>query len=239
MKNSPSALVMNNQLGGQGNSDALDFAADNYRRTGQLPAGFSRSPQTTAAVITRAAELDKQAGGQGIATNKAEYQSDLGSLKNLQKNADFVGAFESTAAKNIDMALNKAAAIPDLGARFMNTPIRMINDKMLGTREMAEFKAALATAQTESAKVLNSANASGVLSDSARREVEDITSGNLSLNAMKGQWNVIKQDMKNRSESYHQQITDIQGRIKGTGSASAPGQQNSGDPFAQFGGKAH
>jgi hypothetical protein len=233
---------MGNQMGGDANSQALDFAANNYRQTGQMPPGLSRSPGSTIAIIQRAAQLDQQAGGQGIATNKSVLDANRKSLDNVQKQFDTVNAFENTAGKNIDMALQKAAAIPDLGSRFANTPIRMINEKMLGTREMAEFRAALTTAQTESAKVLNSANASGVLSDTARKELEDVTNGNLSLNAMKGQWGVIKQDMQNRHDSYQQQIGDIQKRLGGAPAVpqqSAPNQSNGNDPFAQFGGKAH
>ena len=135
----------------------------------------------------------------------------------MQKQFDTVNAFETTATKNIDMALQKFADLPDLGTRFANAPVRRGLD-MIGTPEAAEAKAALATAQTESAKVLNSAQASGVLSDTARKELEDITSGNLPLKAMQGQWGVIKQDMQNRHDSYQQQIGDIQGRIKGVGS---------------------
>lgn len=226
-KNSPQAIVMNNQLGGDKNSAALDFAADNYRKTGQLPAGFSRSPGTTSAIIARAAELDKQAGGMGIATNKSELEANRKSLDSLQKNFDQVSAFENTAKKNLDLVLSKASAVPDLGARFANTPIRMINEKMLGTKEMAEFRAALATAQAETAKVLNSSNASGVLSDTARKELEDIMSGNLSYSALKGQVETFKQDMNNRHESYRMQINDIKGRIGASGSNNSGGNSGS------------
>lgn len=220
LQHTPSAMIMGNMLGGQQNADALDFAANNYRLTGQMPSGLYRSPGTTEAIIARAAAMDKESGGAGIAGNKSILDANRKSLDNVQKQFDTVNAFENTAGKNIDMALQKAAAIPDLGARFANTPIRLVNEKTLGTREMAEFRAALATAQAESAKVLNSANASGVLSDTARKELEDITSGNLSLNAMRGQWGVIKQDMQNRHDSYQQQIGDIQGRIRNAGNAT-------------------
>lgn len=218
LQHTPAAMIMGNQLGGAQNSDALDFAANNYRLSGQMPPDLARSPGTVTAVIRRAAEMDKNAGGTGIAGNKVDLEANKKSLDNLQKQFDSVNAFETTAGKNIDMALQKAAAIPDLGARFANIPVRMINEKMLGTQQMAEFRTAMATAQTEAAKVLNSSNASGVLSDSARHELEDITNGNLPLNAMKGQWSVIKQDMQNRHDSYQQQINDIHARIKGQSS---------------------
>jgi hypothetical protein len=244
MRNSPTAVVMNNQLGGAQNSDALDFAADNYRKTGSLPAGFARSPQTTAAIIQRAAALDQQAGGGGVAENKALLHANTNSLTSLQKNYDQVSAFEQTAIKNMDLLQSTAKNIPDLNSRFANVPVRMLNSKMLGTEQMAAFNTALNTAQTEAAKVLNSSSASGVLSDSARHELQQIIDGNMPYKSIVASLNTLKQDMHNRNDSYQQQISDIQGRIKNAGGgntpapAAAPAGGNS-DPFSQFGGFKH
>lgn len=215
MRNSPTAMVMNNQLGGQKNDDALNFAADNYRQTGQLPAGFARSPQTTSAIIQRAAQLDKEAGGQGVAVNKTILNANKTSLDSLQKNFDQVQAFENTALKNMDVLQQTAQNIPDLGTKFANVPVRMITGNMIGTANMAAFKTALNTAQTEAAKVLNSSNASGVLSDSARHELQALVDGNATYPALKASLDVLRTDMKNRHDSYQMQIKDIQGRIGG------------------------
>ena len=241
LKNSPSAMVLGNQLNGQGNSDALDFAAQNYRMTGQLPGGFTRSPGTTSAIIQRAAQLDQAEGGQGIATNKTILNANKSSLQNLQKNFDQVSAFENTASKNLDLFLNKLNDIPDLRAKFANVPMRMINDKMIGTANYQAMKAAQQTAAAETAKVLSSANASGVLSDTQKKEAEDMLSGNLSYAAAQKVVQTLKQDFANRHQSYQQQIGDIQGRIKGgnTQGGSQNQQSNPNDPFAQFGGAAH
>ena len=240
-RQNPMALVMGNMLGGQGNSEALDFAAQNYRMTGQMPAGYTRSPGTTSAIISRAAELDSQEGGQGIAMNKTVLNANKTSLTNLQKNFDQVSAFESTASKNLDLYLDKLNQIPDLGAKFANVPMRMINDKMIGTANYQAMKAAQQTAAAETAKVLSSANASGVLSDTQKKEAEDMLSGNLSYAAAQKVVQTLKQDFANRHQSYQQQIGDIQGRLKTAGGATAQpnAAPNSNDPFAQFGGKAH
>jgi hypothetical protein len=186
--------------------------------------------------------LDQQVGGNGLAANSAEYKANTHSLQNLQKNYDQVQAFEGTASKNIDLLQQTAQNIPDLGTRFANVPVRMLNARMLGTEKMAAFNTALNTAQTEAAKVLNSSNASGVLSDSARHELQQIVDGNMPYKSMVASLNTLKQDMANRTAAYQQQIGDIQRRIGGGGNQtpSPTGQQSSGnDPFAQFGGKAH
>lgn len=244
LRNSPSAMILGNQLGGGGNSDALDFAAENYRQTGQLPSGFTRSPGTTAAIISRAAQLDQQAGGAGIYANKTILNSYKGSLDQLQKNLSAVSAFEDTANKNIDMLKQVAAKVPDLGVRFANTPIRAISGSIIGTENMAAFKTALAPVQAEAAKILNSANLTGQLSDTARKELQDIVDGNATYPALVASLNVLQQDFKNRHTSYQSAISDLQDKIKNagtTGTNNSGGSQNQGgnDPFAQFGGKAH
>lgn len=250
LEHTPNAMVMNsNLLGGAQNQDALDMAANNYRQTGQMPAGFTRSPQTTTAIIARAAQLDQSAGGAGIAANKAVLGSYTDALKKLQTNFSQVQAFEQTAEKNMDLLQQTAKKIPDLGTRFANVPARMISGNMIGTDNMAAFKTALNTAQTEAAKVLNSSNASGVLSDSARHELQDVIDGNVPFSALVASLNTLKQDMANRTQAYQQQIGDLQTRIKGAGGAqpAAGGaggaqqtnQPGNNDPFSQFGGKAH
>lgn len=222
LKNAPSAMIMGNTF--QQGDPGLDFAAQNYRQTGQLPAGFSRSPGTTKAIIDRAAQLDASAGGSGVAANKAVLGSLTDALKKVQTTASTVGAFEATAEKNMDLLQQTAAKIPDLGARFANIPVRMISGSMIGTDNMASFHAALATAQTEAAKVLNSSNASGVLSDSARHELQGIIDGNMPYSAMVASMNTLKQDMHNRNQAYQLQIQDLQGRIKGNATTQPAAQ---------------
>lgn len=233
-EHAPWAMMMNqNLLGGQNNEQALDFAANYYRQTGQLPSLAYRSVATGQAVIQRAAQLDAQQGGSGIAANKEILAANTASLRKLQTNYDQVQAFEGTAEKNIDLLQETAKNIPDLGARFANVPVRMLNARMLGTENMAKFNTALNTAQTEAAKVLNSSNATGVLSDSARHELQAIIDGNLSYKALVGSLNTLKQDMANRTQAYQLQIKGIQDRIKGAGTGAAqmqggnqPQQQN-------------
>lgn len=201
---------------------AFDQTAEKYFTTGQLPP-IGRSPNAIAMnrdLMSRAAELHPNAS---IAENSAAYKANAASLASLQRNYDQVQAFEQTAEKNMDLLQQTAQRIPDWGTRYANIPVRMVNSRMLGTANMAAFKTALATAQTEAAKVLNSSNASGALSDSSRHELQDIIDGNATLPAMMASLNTLKQDMANRTQAYQMQISDIQGRLKGAGSSQ--GQQ--------------
>ncbi len=214
---------------------AFDQTAEKYFQTGQLPQ-IGRSPNAIAMnrdLMNRANDLHP---GESLAENSAAFKASSDSLKKLQGNLDVITAFEGTANKNIDMLKSIAQKVPDMGVRFANVPVRMLSGSLIGTENMAAFKTALAPVQAEAAKILNSANLSGTLSDSSRHELQDIVDGNATYPALVASLNVLQQDFKNRHDSTQQTINDIQQRLKGSGASRTSGGS---DPFAQFGGKAH
>ena len=100
-------------------------------------------------------------------------------------------------------------------ASVANLPARYVAGK-LGSADQAAFETARTTALTEIAKVLSSAQAgSGVLSDSARHEVEGLIKPDATLAQITAAANILKTDMANRHDSYATQIKDIQQRIGG------------------------
>lgn len=199
---------------------ALDQAANLYRQ-GQNVQVRGRGAIGTAqmeAIQNRAAELSPTAD---IAANKANYAANAESLKNLQKNYDQVTAFENTAGANLNQFLTVAKAAVDSGSPWINTPLRLVNQQMVGSTNMAAFNAARQTALTEIAKVMNSSNASGVLSDSARQEVEKLIGPDATLAQIYSAANILKKDMDNRQRAYQQQIDQIHGRLGGSAPAAA------------------
>jgi hypothetical protein len=210
------------KAGGGLTDAATDQAAEIYHLTGRLPAG-SRGRDTLAQnrkIMNRAAELYPGS----MAADSAEYAANKESLRKLQAQFDAVTAFESTAEKNINRLLQTMKNIPDLGTRFANVPLRMVSERMIGAESMARFRADLITAQNEAAKVLNSANAQGVLSDSARAELQEIANGNLPNKSLAAAFEEITNDMHNRKQAYSEQIKDIQKRLPaGGGGGNAPG----------------
>jgi len=266
-QHSPSVVVQNMNNGAAAGSSAAGGGAIDWGKTaqryGMTPQAFDQQAERAYStglyppigrnansiamqrdLMNRIAELHPNAS---LAANSAEYKANAESLKKLQTNFDQVQAFEQTAEKNIDLLQSVAQKIPDLGTRLLNVPVRMIGGSILGTDNQAAFKTALNTAQTEAAKVLNSSNASGVLSDSARHELQQIVDPNVPYSALVASLNTLKQDMGNRRESYKGQIADIQGRLKGTGQAAGGAAAPSGgsrqgagaDPFSRFGGAVH
>jgi hypothetical protein len=202
---------------------ATAMAGQMYQQTGQLPTGM-RSPGMSAGILNQAAAAP--GGVPNIAGNKMAYAADTHSLDSLQKNFDQVTAFENTAGKNLDVFLNTAKKVVDSGSPLVNTPLRNISSKVAGSENMAAFNAARVTALTEISKVLNSSNASGVLSDSARSEVAGLIGPNATLKQVYSAANILKQDMANRHQAYVDQISAIKQR--GGGQQAAPAQHVAG-----------
>jgi hypothetical protein len=215
-----------NSAGGGLQQTAIDQAAERYATTGQLPpaargvAGLAQNRQ----IMNRAAELHPEGN---LAENSAEYAANKSSLTGLQKNFDQVSAFENTAGKNLDVFLKTAKSVVDSGSPWINQPLRSVATGALGSSDQAAFNAARQTAVTEIAKVLNSSNASGVLSDSARHEVEGLIGPTATLKQIYSAANILKQDMANRHQAYQDQINDIKSR--GVKPGNQP-QQNAQPP---------
>jgi len=205
-------IAVANAAGGGMDQGAIDQAAEYNHSTGKLPpggrgaAGLAQNHK----IMNRAAELYPGSLSEGT----AEYASNKKSLEALQKNFDQVTAFENTAGKNLDTFLNTAKDVVDFGSPLVNMPLRRAAE-LAGGKDQAAFNAARTTALTEIAKVLNSSNASGVLSDSARHEVEQLIGPNASLKQIYSAAQILKQDMANRHQSYQDQIADIQKRLPG------------------------
>lgn len=202
--------------------DAIDQNARQYLQTGVMPVLGMKDPGNRAKILNRAAELD--AGG-NVAANKAGYKADTGSLSALQKQRDAVGAFESTALKNLDVFMDAAKAIPDTGSPALNKPLRALSEQGLGSAELAAYNAARRTVIPEFAKILANPGLSGQLSDSARKEVEEVLSGNATLAQTIAVANVLKRDAENRRTSYDDQLKTIRERIDRPGGRADGGKK--------------
>lgn len=199
--------------------EAFDQAAEKYYQTGNMPQ-MGRNAQGMAlqrAVMNRTAELHP---GASLAEGSAEYAANKESLKKLQSNFDAVSAFENTALKNIQLFRDQAKKVIDTGIPLLNAPLRGAA-KMLGSQDQAGFETALQVANNEIAKVTSSPGLTGVLSDSARKEVEAYNPKDATVGQAMHVADILTQDMANRHQSYQQQIQDIQKRMEGSGGGSS------------------
>ena len=193
----------------QGN--ARDMAAENYFQTTQLPSGM-RSPAISAAIITRAAQLHPN-GTTELAGNRAAYDANKKSYDNVTGTLDTLSAFESSANKNMDQFLNLTKNLPNTGMPWLNTPIRDLDQNLVGAEWMPAINAARSIMDREIARVTNDPKLSGSLTDSARAEVSGINPANATLGQIVHVTQTLRNDMSNVHSSLAQQKQDIGSRL--------------------------
>jgi hypothetical protein len=191
---------------------AVDKSAEMFATTGQLPQlGMGQAAaRMRSAIINRATQLYPSVQ---FATSKAAYQANSDSLKNITKTLDTLSAFENTAGKNLDQFLALASKVPDTGVPWINRPIRAAAKDIGGSENQAAFEAARDVALREIARVTNDPKLSGVLSDSARQEVQGLSPTTATFAQIKRVATVLKQDMANVHSSLSDQQKAIQDRI--------------------------
>lgn len=196
---------------GQGllSDQAKDMAAENYFQTGQLPAG-ARSPGIISSIINRAAQLHPDGS---LASNKAAYEANKKSYDNVTGTLDTLSGFEKAGLANLKQFTDLADKLPDTGVPWANTPVRLLNNKMVGDQWMPAVEAARTVALREIARVTNDPKLSGTLTDSARNEVEGLSPQNATMNQIKHVVEVLKTDMGNVHQGLAQQKQDIGNRL--------------------------
>ena len=142
-------------------------------------------------------------------------------MAQFQTQRDAIVSFENTAQKNIDTFLQLAEKIPDTGIPWLNKPLRELDEKLVGSTYMAAVNAARQVANNEIAKVTAGGGLGGVLSDSARHEVDRFNPKEATLAQYKRIVTVLKADMAARHEAMDNSLAEIRGRI-GTVPGAAP-----------------
>jgi hypothetical protein len=196
---------------------ALDQAAQKYLDSGILPSGMGMGAQRTA-IQNRAAEIDPKAT---LARNTAVFKADSANLTKLQTTEGALSAFENAAGKNIKTFVDLTAKLPDTGVPWLNTPIRLLNDKLVGAEWMPAVNAARKIALREVARVTNDPGLRGQLTDTARKEVEDMASGNATIAQMKRVFPVLLGDMANVHSGLNEQIATVKAGIGSNPNAPA------------------
>lgn len=210
--------------------DALDQAAERYSQTGQMPSGM-RGPAIATQIMRRSAELHPT---QSLAANSAEFQANKASFENVTKRLDTLQAFESAAGKNLDMANSLLSKLPDTGIPWLNTPVRLLNEKMVGNEWMPAVRAAREVANREIARVTSNPALTGELTDTARKEVRDFSPDNATIPQIRRVIGVLKTDMANVEGSLGAQKSDI-GRRLGMGAAPQSAPRPNGIPTGATG----
>jgi len=219
--------------------DALNAMVSTYFGTGVAPS-FGMGKQGVAnktRFYNRIGEVAK--GGdidpaQRIAASKAERDN----LTKLTTTNGALTAFGNTVEKNLNLLEPALKGLPDVGVGVLNAPLRGVASQF-GSKTMSRFNAARQTVVNEFAKIINnpSLSSNGVLSDSARHEMETIIDPNAPVGAIREAIKTLRGEFKNRKASYAQEIADSQARIKSLGALPGTAQARQRPPLSAFEGQ--
>lgn len=160
-----------------------------------------------------------------LGREKVAGAADMRSLSNSlnamvgQKNA--IEAFENTAIKNLDVLVDLAKKVDATGVPAIERWVRG-GRQAAGSPDIAEFHLQWSLTVPEIAKILTNPRLVGVLSDSARHEVQEALPYASSAEQLKRIADRLKLDFKNRSTATDEQIEKIRRQIRGEKSEAEP-----------------
>jgi hypothetical protein len=207
----------------------LDMMAE-AALSGQAPS--SRNPAVVRAIWDRAAQIAASRGQtavQALASANAAKAS-REALNSVTKQYETLKPFAEMAEKNAAVLEQQMAKVSDLGAPFLNAPVRALESKFAGNTNVAAFHAALLPVQADFARILNSPTAGGQLTDTARSEMEGAMSPNATVGQVKAALDIFRQDAHNRKAAYEAQLQDLKGAsVAGGGAPAAAPKYKAGD----------
>jgi hypothetical protein len=224
---------------GQGQADAAGLTDDDYKysgemygRTGIMPS-MGRDSYTRGKIEHAKNEWAKDNGFSpaDLVTMQAAYAGDKESLKKFQTQRDQIVSFEQTAQKNLDLMISAGQKLVQTGSPLLNKPLSSLKRNLLGSDDQVAFDAAQLIAQNEVAKVTSGGGLGGVVSDSARHEMQQALGQAPTIGNMLAVAKILKQDMANRHQSMDATLQDIRQRIGGGGAPPPAPQASKGMTF--------
>jgi hypothetical protein len=205
--------------------EAIDLAAEEYRRTKTMPA-LARSPNDMKAILNRAAEQMKDAGKTSAetVTDRLEIKAVLPAFTQLSKDLAFIRPYEKMLDTNAQVSKTLAQKAIATDARLANRPLNWLRQNIGDNPDVAEFLAQTHIVQTEAARVLNNPRLTGQLTDTAKREMQDIVSGNMTLGSYTRVVDRLVTDGRNRVAAMESEAGALQKRLSGDakGASAAP-----------------
>ncbi len=204
-------IVINNAKGGGGptlDADGIDYVAQKYRETGVMPPlGMGKAAAgMRSAIIQRAAEMAK-ADGKGAAgdvATAADTKATTAGMANLGKMRASVEQAEGNASKEADLVLSLVdkGGLPG-GPSALGKWVQGARTGVFNDPDASKFQTAVESLKNEYVKVLSTQGgmSGGQSSDAARREADQYINPRLSKAQIKGNIEIMRQSMKNRTNA--------------------------------------
>lgn len=206
-------------------AEDLKMAAIMYLTKGQQPAlGWDRAARAQFWSLVR--QLAPEYGGaQGaLATQAANaaLKRELTAVAEVRGKAE---AFSKTAENNLDNLLEVSKTVDrTTGHPMLDRWLLAGRKAWSGDPDVARFDFAARTAINETARVLNSATAAGLLTNEAREEIAALLNTAMTHGQIEAVVDMAKKEMAGRRRAYNDQVSLIQNQIQAANAPMTPGQ---------------
>lgn len=193
--------------------------------------GFRRDTKAMGHIMRERTKLMQAAGvtAEDVVSGRAGFKADTTSLNKITPQYDAITAFEKTAIRNGKILIELANKVDTTGVPVAERWIRAGRKEIGGDPDVAKFHAQMGLYRAEAARILTQPNLSGVLTDTARKEMEEVISNKASAEQVRETVNLLERDFLNRKETLEEQISAIRARMR---SRVAPGGREAVAPQA-------
>lgn len=165
-------------------------------------------------------------------TNRAK----AGALLQLEKQRNAVQAYEKSFVSQINVLDQLSDNVERTASPWFNKPLNELRRSGMGDPNVAEFVAQMRLVQTEAARIIANPNLTGQLTDTARSEIGEIISGNMTPAQIKRVAGRLKADAALRHQALDDQAQKLGSEISGSATpVSAPAPASSSDPLVYKG----
>jgi hypothetical protein len=199
--------------------------------------GFRRDTKAMGNIMRARTEIMRDAGitAEDVVSGRAGFKADTTSLNKITPQYDAITAFEKTAIRNGKILVELADKVDTTGVPVAERWIRSGRKAIGGDPDVAKFDAQMNLYRAEAARILTQPNLSGVLTDTARKEMEEVIRNSATAPQIRGVVNLLERDFLNRKETLEEQISAIRGRMRqrvgpGGGGGMAPETQPAATP---------
>lgn len=194
-----------------------DKFADEAAKDRSLLSGIGRGAQGAKlllAINQRIVQRQIDTGQPGAAQRRAEFRADSNSLNKLTQQYDAITSFENTALQNGKALVELAKKVDSTGVPVMERWIRSGRQNIEGDPDVSEFNAQIQLFGNEAAKILTNPSMSGVVTNEARREIQEFLPQKASAKQIERVVGRLEKDFEIRKKSTEQQMDTIRSRMQ-------------------------
>jgi len=192
---------------------------------GKLPPGYGRwGLNDRNKFLNAEGEKRFSSGGTGVSISgdQASAKSNAGALTALQKDITFIKPYKEMLDTNANIAIDLAKKVTKVNPHFANKTLNWITNNVTGDADTAEYLAQIQFVKDEAARVIKNPRLVGVMSDSARQEMEKVINGDLTFNQTERVLRRVQSDGQNRIAAMEKEAGRLKGSFGNKGINAAP-----------------